>query len=212
MREVSVTFDPFMDIRVKYLPARLLQLINTRFLVRETEQIYELQFSSFAIPQSLFNFRCYHHLEKMRESYAFVFYFVVCDSLFYLIPIIVSTFSLVRFAQELQKSLDFQQRATAASTASTGANEKRKKKKIWNLTRSVFALDSLAFLLSLLIILCFTLYWLVIDPDAVFLFETVHYLNTFFIMVVSFYFLVRKIILSVKVFNTVYEYCVASKK
>ena len=184
----------------------MLQLINSRFLVRETEQIYELQFSSLAIPQSLFNFRCYPHLEKMRESYAFVLYFVVCDSLFYLIPIIVSTFSLVRFAQELQKSLDFQQRSTAAASA-VGS----KKKKIWNLTRSVFALDSLAFLLSLLIILCFTMYWLVIDPDAVFLFETVHYLNTFFIMVVSLYFLVRKIVLSVKIFNSVYAYCVSSR-
>ena len=43
----------------------------------------------------LYNFKCYYHLEMMRESYAFIVYFVITDSLFYLIPIIVSTFTLV---------------------------------------------------------------------------------------------------------------------
>ena len=46
----------------------------------------------------------------MRESYAFVAYFVITDSLFYFIPIIVSTFSLFRFFQNLQKSFEFQHR------------------------------------------------------------------------------------------------------
>ena len=129
----------------------------------------------------------------MRESYAFILYFVVTDSIFYLVPILVSTFSIVRFLQELQKSLDFQRQV------STSAN----KKGLWNLTRSVFALDSIAFLLSLLTIVCFTAYWLVVDPNAVFLFETVHYLNLFFVTVVSVYFMVRKFCLLAKIFDII---------
>ena len=137
----------------------------------------------------------------MRESYAFVIYFVITDALFYLIPVIVCTFSLVRFVQELQKSLDFQQRAT---NSGGGGKMKKKKKGLWNLSRSVFALDSLAFLVSLLAIICFTIYWLVVDPDAVFLFETAHYLNTFSIMVISFYFLIKKFGILAKVVNSMY--------
>ena len=68
----------------------------------------------------------------------------------------------------------------------------------------MFVIDAVAFLLALVIIICFTIYWLVVDPDAVFLFETVHYLNTFFILVVSFYFLIQKIGILVKVANFVY--------
>ena len=117
--EVTMTFDPFSALQVKYMPAFLLQLLNNHFGLREPEQLYELQYSSFAIPESLYNFRCYHHLEKMRESYAFVLYFVITDSLFYFVPIVVCSFSLVRFVQELKKSLDFQRRA--ASTAATAA-------------------------------------------------------------------------------------------
>ena len=116
-----MTFDPFSALQVKYMPAFLLQIINARFFMREPEQLYELQYSSFAIPESLYNFRCYHHLEKMRESYAFVLYFVVTDSLFYFVPIIVCSFSLVRFAQELKKSLDFQRRAVTTSAAANNA-------------------------------------------------------------------------------------------
>ena len=199
--EETVTFNPFSDLRVKYVPASLLQTVNDRFLLREPEQLYELQFSSFAIPPTLFSFECYHHLEDMRESYAFVIYFVITDALFYLIPVIVCTFSLVRFVQELQKSLDFQQRAT---NSGGGGKMKKKKKGLWNLSRSVFALDSLAFLVSLLAIICFTIYWLVVDPDAVFLFETAHYLNTFSIMVISFYFLIKKFGILAKVVNSMY--------
>ena len=186
MFEESVTFNPFSDFSVKYVPAWLLHKIRDRFLMREPDQLYELQFSSFSIPPTLFSFQCYPHLENMRDSYAFVIYFVVTDTLFYIIPIFVCSFTLLRFAQELQKSLNFQEKAM------TNADKKRKKG-LWNLTRCVFAFDSLAFLLSLLTIMCFTIYWLVIDPDAVFLFETTHYLNTFFILVISFYFFLRKI-------------------
>ena len=102
MEELVVT-NPFSDIDVKYVPAMLLQMINDRFLLRQTEKVYELQHSSFAIPPSIYNFRCYDHLERMRESYAFVVYFVITDSLFYLVPIIVSTFCLVRFFQEFRQ-------------------------------------------------------------------------------------------------------------
>ena len=38
-------------------------------------------------------------MERTRESYGFVIYFVITDSIFYLVPIIISTFSLARFAQ-----------------------------------------------------------------------------------------------------------------
>ena len=201
MFEESVTFNPFSDVRVKYVPAWLLQIVNDRFLLREPDQLYELQFSSLSIPPTLFSFECYYHLESMRESYAFVVYFVITDTLFYLIPIIVCSFTLIRFAQELQKSLNFQEKATT-----TAANASKKRSKgLWNLTRGVFAFDSLAFLLSLLTIMCFTIYWLVVDPDAVFLFETAHYLNTFFILVISFYFFLRKIGLLVKVLDYVYR-------
>ena len=88
---------------------------------------------------------------------------------------------------ELQKSFKFQASATG------GRRQQDKKKSIWNLSRSVFALDCLSFLLCLLSILCFKFYWLVIDSKAVFFNETAHYLNTFFIFVVSLYFMVRKL-------------------
>ena len=185
----------------------LIQTINDRFLIREPEQLYELQFSSFSIPPSLYNFQCYPHLEKMRESYAFVLYFVFADSLFYFVPIIVCTFSLVRFVQELKKSLDFQRRA--ANTAATATSANRKQRAFWNVSRSVFILDTVTFLLALLVIICFTIYWLVVDPDAVFLFETVHYLSTFFTIVISLYFFVRKIGILAKIANSLYDYFAA---
>ena len=110
---------------------------------------------------------------------------------------VICFLSQVRFFQELQKSLVFQRRATSGQN-----NHINKKRAFWTLSRSVLALDSLAFSLSLLIIICFTGYWLVVDSHAVFLFETAHYINTFFIIVVSFYFMVRKVGLSAKVFNS----------
>ena len=186
--------NPFSDIDVKYIPAFLLHKINDQFLVRQTEKIYELQHSSFAIPPSIYNFRCYEHLERMRESYVFVVYFVITDSLFYFVPIIVSTFCLVRFFQELQKSLDFQRSSSARSQSAT-----KQKRGLWTLSRSVFAFDCLSFLLSLIVIICFTIYWVVIDSDAVFLFETAHCLNVFLIIVVSVYFSLRTIGLWIKI-------------
>ena len=90
---------PFSYIDVKYVPAFLLQRINDRFLIREPEKLYELQFSSLTIPPSIYNFKCYFHLERIRESYGFVIYFVITDSIFYLVPVIISTFSLARFSQ-----------------------------------------------------------------------------------------------------------------
>ena len=73
---------------------------------------------------------------------------------------------------ELKKSFKFQERAT-------GGRRQDKKKSVWNLSRSVFALDCLSFLFCLLSILIFKFYWLVIDSKAVFFNETAHYLNTF---------------------------------
>ena len=201
--------------------------------MREPDKLYEFQYTSFAIPPSLYSFECYHHLEMMRESYAFVFYFVVTDSLFYLIPAAVSAFSIVRFLQKLQKSLDFQNRMIAGNGGGGGGGSgreggggegggagggigsdaagKKKKKSLWTLSRSVFALDALAFLLTLLTLICFTIYWLVVDPDAVFLFETVHYLNTFFVIVVSLYFVLRTFGLWAKIFNSIYLRCGGSE-
>ena len=187
-------FNPLSELEVKYIPAFVLQAINDKFL-REPEQLYELQYSSLAIPPSLYNFQCYAHLEYMRESYAFVVYFVICDTLFCLIPIIVSVFSLVRFAQELQQSLDFQRKATL--------NSQGEHLNFWTVKRSVFMYDYVAFLLTLLSIISFSIYWLVVDPDAVFLFETAFYLNTYFIFAVSFYFTLRKLGLCANIFHSV---------
>ena len=168
--------------------------------MREPEKLYELQYSSFAIPPSLYSFECYHHLETMRESYAFVIYFVFIDSLYYLIPIAVSSFSFVQFLRELHKSLNFYN-----NQATTGKNTSKKRKHLWNLSRSVLAVDVVVFWLTLLILVCFTIYWLVVDPDAVFLFETVHYLNTFFVILVSVHFSLRKFGLLAIIFNSVYH-------
>ena len=95
--EETIVSNLFSDIDIKNIPAFLLQMINSQRLIREAEKLYELQYSSFAIPPSVYNIRCYPHLEAMRESYAFVIYFVITDSLFYLIPAVVSTVSLFRF-------------------------------------------------------------------------------------------------------------------
>ena len=50
-------------------------------------------------------------------------------------------------------------------------------------------------------VLCFTIYWLIIDSEAVFLFETAYYLNIFFILVVSFYFTMRTLGLWAKIYR-----------
>ena len=178
--EESIISDPFGMVDIKYIPAILLQKINDGLFVREPEKLYELQYSSFAIPPYLYNFRCYPHLEWMRESYAFVLYFVIADSLYYVVPIIISIYSLVRFGQEMEKFVNFQCQSST-------------QRKLWTITRVIFTWDSFIFLLALLIMLCFTVYWLVVDPEAVFLFETSHYLNTFLIIIISTYFLLRKI-------------------
>ena len=198
-------------------------MINDKFLMREPDKMYELQYSSFAIPPSHYSFKCYHHLEMMRESYTFVLYFVVTDTLFYLIPIAISTFSVIRFFQKLQKSIDFQNRIASESGKGGGGGGKgddskgsgktksgKKRKSLWTLSRIIFFFDTVAFLATLLILICFSLYWLVIDPNAVFLFETVHYLNTFFVIMVSVYFVLRKFGLWAKIFNSVYLSCVSN--
>ena len=188
-----VVTNPFSYIDIKYIPAFLLQTINDRFLLRHTEKIYELQHTSFAIPPAIYNFRCYVHLERMRESYVFVVYFVITDSLFYLIPVIVSTFTLVRFFQELHKSAAFQRKAA------------NKTVQFWTLSRLVLALDCFFLLISLIAIICFATYWLVVDSDAVFLFESAHYLNIFTIMVISFYLLTRTFGQLAKISSLVYK-------
>ena len=113
--EESITTNPYSDVDIKYIPAFLMQMINERFLMREPEKLYELQFSSFANPPRAYNFKCYHHLEKMRESSAFLVYFVITDSLFCFFPLVICAFSLVRFFQELKKSVDFHQRMAGES-------------------------------------------------------------------------------------------------
>ena len=117
----------------------------------------------------------------------------------------------VRFFQEIRKSLEFQRRATSAAPSDGRNNNdnhtsKKNKRKLWTVARSVWVLDSVEILLSLLTMICFTVYWLIIDPSAVFLFETVHYLNTFFVMIVSFYFTVRKFGLCAKVCDTFFDW------
>ena len=97
--EEVIASTPFTHVDLEYIPAILLQKINDRFLIREPDKLYELQFSSLAIPPSIYNFKCYPHLSRMRESYGFVLYFVITDSLFYLIPIIITTFSFIRFVK-----------------------------------------------------------------------------------------------------------------
>ena len=186
-----IVTNPFSDIDIKYIPAFLLQMINNQFLLRHTEKIYELQHTSFAIPPSIYNFRCYSHLERMRESYVFVVYFVITDSLFYLIPVMVSSFSLVRFFQELQKSANFQKKSASGRSGD-----------LWTVSRLVLALDGFFLLLSLLAIVCFATYWLVVDPESVFLFESAHYLNIFTIMVISFYILMRNVGLMARMSST----------
>ena len=84
-------------------------------------------------------------------------------------------------------------------------NTSKKRKHLWNLSRSVLAVDVVVFWLTLLILVCFTIYWLVVDPDAVFLFETVHYLNTFFVILVSVHFSLRKFGLLAIIFHSVYH-------
>ena len=194
-----IVTNPFSDIDIKYIPAFLLQMINDQFLLRHTEKIYELQHTSFAIPPSIYNFRCYVHLERMRESYVFVVYFVITDSFFYLIPVIVSTFSLVRFFQELQKSLNFQRKSVSGSKSGD----------FWTLPRLVLALDCFFLLLSLLTIVCFAIYWLVVDPESVFLFESAHYLNIFTILVISFYILMRNFGLVARMLSTLHKFASA---
>ena len=72
---------------------------------------------------------------------------------------------------------------------------------LWNLSRAILAFDCFTFLLSLLLIICFTIYWLLIDSDGIFLFETAQYLNTFFLIVVISYLFVQKMVLWAKILN-----------
>ena len=192
--EDMVVTNPFSDIDIKYIPAFLLQKINDRRLLRHTEKIYELQHTSFAMPPAIYNFRCYVHLERMRESYAFVVYFVITDSLFYLIPIIISSFSLVKFFQKLQKSVRFHRESTSQKTSH-----------LWTLSRLMLALDCFFLLVSLMAIIIFAIYWLVVDPDAVFLFESAHYLNIFTILVIASYLLMRTFGFFAKMSSTIYQ-------
>ena len=66
-------------------------------------------------------------------------------------------------------------------------------------------MECLSFMASLVIIIGFTVYWLIIDPEAIFLFETAHYLNTFFILVVSSFFVIQKLGLMAKIVNSAYQ-------
>ena len=194
--EELLATNPYSDMDIKYVPALLLQRINDQFMLRHTEQIYELQHTSFAMPPSIYNFRCHGHLERMRESYMFVVYFVITDSLFYLFPIIISTLSLVRFFQELQKSVHFHRQSTNVKKGNGG---------LWTLSRLVLALDCLILLASLMAIIIFATYWLVVDPDAVFLLSSAHYLNIFTIIVIAFYLTMRTLGLMAKISSTLYK-------
>ena len=193
LEEELLVTNPFSDLDIKYIPAFLLQMINNQFLLRKTEEIYELQHTSFAMPPSIYNFRCHSHLEKMRDSYVFVVYFVITDSLFYLFPIIISTFALVKFFQELQKSVDFHRKSTSV---------KKSNNSLWTVSRLVLALDCGVLLACLMAIIIFATYWLVVDSDAVFLLSSAHYLNMFTIMVITFYLMMRTLGLVAKISST----------
>ena len=112
------------------------------------------------------------------------------------------TISIHRFAKALKRSESFRR---GAQVAPAPANE-RNKVGFWNLARSIYALDCGAFLLTLVSLLCFTAYWLIVDPDGVFLFSTVHYLNSFLIFVVSCYFMLRKFGHWAKIINSFRQY------
>ena len=96
---------------------------------------------------------------------------------------------------EIQKSVQFRERATGG--------RREQQTRIWNLSRTVFAFEYVSFLLSLLSLTFFNVYWLIIDSEAVFFFETAHYFNTFFIFVVSLYFLMQKFGVLAKIVNLV---------
>ena len=160
----------------KLLPRYLLDYVNS---LQQFDLTFELQHTSIALPFQHFSPKCYFHLDQMRDSLVFQLYFVLTDCLFLVVIIIVVIYSTVFFFLEIKKAHEF--RASASSAGAKKANT------FWTLPRVGFLINAIVVVGVLIAQIIFTIFWLVIDFDGVFLVQIIRYIELFYFYSIIFY-------------------------
>ena len=188
----SVQYHPRHLIHDDTLPSYLLRYINTP---NSVDFLYELQHTTNMLPFYHTSPMCTYHLDKMRGSLAFQLYFVMSDCLFLVIIIISITYSTLFFFLEIKKGKEFRKKATIRNKA--------KQQQFWTLPRLTFIFNVVLIITVLISQIMFTVYWLIIDPDGVFLIEIIRYIELFYFYSLTFYLAVLSFIklLQLKVLN-----------
>ena len=160
----------------KLLPPYLVDYINSE---KQFELTYELQHTSIAMPFQHYSPKCAFHLDKMRGSLVFQIYFVMCDCIFLIIIISLIVYSTVYFFLELKKGVEFREKNSSA---------RGNKLRFWTLPRISFLSTSLLVTAVLVAQILFTIYWLIVDFDGVFLIiEIIRYIQLFHFYSLTFY-------------------------
>ena len=189
----SVGFYPRQKIHDNLLPYYLLDFVNG---VQQIEMEYELQHSTVALPFHQMSPECKPYPDSMRDSLAFQLYFVMSDCLLLVAVIVVITYSTVFFFLEMLKRNAF--RASATSSAHS-----QQQRAFWTLPRITYCLNVVLIDALLLTQICFTVYWLIVDFDGVFLIQIIRYIELFSFYSLTFYFTALSIIkiFQLNVFN-----------
>ena len=166
----------------RLLPRYLLDYINHQ---QADELTYELQHTSIALPFQFFSPRCSFHLDQMRDSLAFQLYFVMTDCLLLVVIIIVVVYSTVFFFLEITKAKAFREKVSTAGAA---------KQVFWTLPRIAFLMNAILVVTVLLAQIIFTIYWLIIDFNGIFLIQIIRYIELFHFYSISCYLFVLSIV------------------
>ena len=168
----SINSYPRQMIYNEMLPPYLLKFINAP---HEIELLFELQHSTAAMPFYHMSPMCTFHLDSMRDSWAFQLYFVMSDCLVLVIVIISVTYCTFFFFLEIKKSLEFRETCTVG------------RRPFWTLPRLSFLFTAVLTISMLIIQISFSVYWLIIDFDGVFMIQIIRYIEIFYFYSITIY-------------------------
>ena len=158
------------------LPPYLLDIANS---MGQHELIYEMQHTSMAMPFTHFSPECTYHLDQMRDSLVFQIYFVMFDCLFLIMVISVVTYSTLYFFLEIKKGAEFRERSSSSAAV--------KRHKFWTLPRVSFLCNAILTVAVLMAQILFTIYWLIVDVNGVFLVEIIRFIELFYFYSITAY-------------------------
>ena len=180
----SIQLHPRHSIHDETLPPYLLKYVNSP---REVDFLYELQHTTMNLPFYHTSPMCSYHLDRMRGSLAYQLYFVISDCLFLVIIIISITYSTLFFFLEVKKCKKFRESAALGT-------KNNKPRRFWTLPHLSIVFNVVLTIAVLVSQILFTVYWLIIDFDGVFLIEIIRYIELFYFYSLTFYLAVLSLI------------------